>query len=416
MKHPATLAPIVALLSLASLATAGSPSLDGLWDATVKIQNPKDGSVLVVPFQFELAGDPANIKGSFFNGEERVTSTGGRFADGVLLLNFDHYASRLEAKLDNGVLAGKYGNPARTLYDFAAKPHVTVAAGSGKAPNIDGEWEIEVESPKGEHAWRLIVKQSGSDVSAAILRVDGDTGTLTGSYSDGKFLLSHFSAARPGVLEIVSQADGSLQLTQKSSNGPAKTLTAWRPADARAKGLPAPTDPSQHTRVKDASQPFQFSFPDLDGKLVSNTDPQFKDKVVIVNITGSWCPNCHDEAPFLAELYRQFHAQGLEIVALDFEETEQRKDPARLHAFIKKYGIDYTYLLAGEPSELQAKIPQAENLNAWPTTFFLGRDGKVRAIHAGFAAKASGQYNAELKHEVTETVERLLSENTRASR
>jgi thiol-disulfide isomerase/thioredoxin len=416
MKSSALLALLVALFSLASLATAQTPSLDGLWDATVKIQNPKDGSVLVVPFRFELSGDPANIKGSFFNGDERVTSTGGRFSDGVLLLNFDHYASRLEAKLDNGVLAGKYGNPARALYDFSAQPHVTAAAGSGKAPNIDGQWEIEVESPKGEHAWRLIVKQSGTEVSAAILRVDGDTGTLTGAYADGKFLLSHFSGARPGILEIVPQPDGSLQLTQKSSNGPARTLTAWRPADARAKGLPAPADPSQHTRVKGPSQPFQFSFPDLNGKLVSNTDPQFKNKVVIVNVTGSWCPNCHDEAPFLAELYRQFHAQGLEIVALDFEETEQRKDPARLHAFIKKYGIDYTYLLAGEPSELQAKIPQAENLNAWPTTFFLGRDGKVRAIHAGFAAKASGEYNAELKRDVTGTVERLLSENVVASR
>jgi thiol-disulfide isomerase/thioredoxin len=227
--------------------------------------------------------------------------------------------------------------------------------------------------------------------------------------------LSHFSGARPGLLEIVPQQDGSLQVTQRSASA-VKTLTAWRPADARAKGLRSPTDPSQHTRVKDPSQPFQFSFPDLNGKLVSNTDPQFKNKVVIVNITGSWCPNCHDEAPFLAELYRKYRAQGLEIVALDFEETEQRKDPSRLHAFINKYGIEYTYLLAGEPSELQAKIPQAENLNAWPTTFFLGRDGKVHAVHAGFAAKASGEYNGELKREVTDTVEHLLAENVVASR
>ncbi len=415
MKHSAALATLAAFPLVTPFATAQSPSLDGLWDATVKIQNPKDNSVLTVPFRFEISGDPANIRGSFFNGDERVTSTGGRFADGVLRLNFDHYASRLEAQLNNGVLTGKYGNPARTLYDFSAKPHVTTAATTGKFPNIDGQWEIEVESPKGEHAWRLIVHQSGTNVSAAILRVDGDTGTLTGTYSDGKFLLSHFSGARPGLLEIVPEQDGSLQVTQRSASA-VKTLTAWRTVDARAKGLPEPTDPSQHTRVKDRSQPFQFSFPDLNGKLVSNTDPQFKNKVVIVNITGSWCPNCHDEAPFLAELYRKYHAQGLEIVALDFEETEQRKDPSRLHAFINKYGIEYTYLLAGEPSELQAKIPQAENLNAWPTTFFLGRDGKVHAVHAGFAAKASGEYNAELKQEVTDTVERLLSENVVASR
>jgi thiol-disulfide isomerase/thioredoxin len=168
--------------------------------------------------------------------------------------------------------------------------------------------------------------------------------------------------------------------------------------------------------VKDASEPLQFSFPDLNGKLVSNTDEQFRGKVVIVNVTGSWCPNCHDEAPYLVELYHKYHAQGLEIVALDFEEPEQRKDPTRLQAFIKKYGIQYTYLLAGEPSELQAKIPQAVNLNSWPTTFFLGRDGKVRAIHAGFAAPASGEFNTALKKETSERIEKLLSENVRASR
>ena len=200
---------LIAFASIPPIATAQtSAGIDGLWDATVQIQNPKDNSVLTVPFRFEISGDAANIEGSFFNGDERVTSTGGRFADGTLRLNFDHYASRLEAQLNNGVLTGKYGNPARSLYEFSAKPHVITASTSGKVPNIDGQWEIEVESPKGEHAWRLIVKQSGAEVSAAILRVDGDTGTLTGTYRDGKFLLSHFSGARPDVLELVPQEDG----------------------------------------------------------------------------------------------------------------------------------------------------------------------------------------------------------------
>jgi thiol-disulfide isomerase/thioredoxin len=135
--------------------------------------------------------------------------------------------------------------------------------------------------------------------------------------------------------------------------------------------------------------------------------------VVIVNITGSWCANCHDEAPYLAELYRKYKALGLEIVALDFEDTEELKDPARLPAFIRNYKIAYTYLRAGETSELNAKVPQAVNLNSWPTTFFLGRDGKVRA---GFAAEASGQFHIELQKEYTSTIERLLAENVRAAR
>ena len=215
---------------------------------------------------------------------------------------------------------------------------------------------------------------------------------------------------------MIPKPDGSLAVVLKGFHTPTKRFTAVRQEEAAAKGLPQPADPEAHTRVKDANEPLRFAFPDLNGKLVSNTDQQFKDKVVIVSITGSWCPNCHDEAPFLVELYRKYHAQGLEIVALDFEEPEQRADPARLRAFIKKYGIEYPYLIAGEPSELQAKLPQAENLNSWPTTFFLGRDGKVRTIHAGFAAPASGPFSVALRKEITERVEHLLSENVRASR
>jgi thiol-disulfide isomerase/thioredoxin len=212
------------------------------------------------------------------------------------------------------------------------------------------------------------------------------------------------------VLDVVPQADGTLDLRLQGRKGSNKKFTAVRLADARAKGLPLPTDPDQHTTVKDATEPLQFSFPDVNGKLVSNTDTKFKGKVVIVNVTGSWCPNCHDEAPLLAALYRKYHALGLEIVALDFEEPEQLEDKARLRAFIEKYGIEYTYLVAGEPKELQAKIPQAVNLNSWPTTFFLGRDGRVRTVHAGFAAPASGEFHTRLKQEITQTVERLLAE------
>jgi peroxiredoxin len=187
-------------------------------------------------------------------------------------------------------------------------------------------------------------------------------------------------------------------------------MRAVRSAEARAQGLPEPTDPSRHTSVKDPTEPFHFSFPDLNGRLVSDSDERFRGKVVIVAIGGSWCPNCHDEAPFLMELYRKYHKLGLEIVGLSFEDGELLKNPTRLRAFVRKYGIEYPMLLAGETTELAAKVPQAVHLNAWPTTFYLGRDGRVRSVHAGFAGKASGEYHIELRAEVTRLVERLLAE------
>lgn len=391
-----------------SLATA--QTLTGLWDGTVKYDDYR------IPFLIHFSQKGAEVAAAFFNGDEQVTSTAGRLTDGALTVNFDHYATRLNATFANGVISGTYGNTRYGFHDFEARPHQAVAASDAKAPNIAGVWTILNESPKGEHAWRLIIEQRDGETSAAILRVDGDTGLFTGSYRDGKFVLNHFDGARAGVLELSQKEDGSLGLFLKGFKNPGKSYTAFRAGEAKAKGLPEPTNPEEHTRLKDASEPLQFSFSDLNGRTVSNTDEQFRGKVVIVNVTGSWCPNCHDEAPFLEALYREYHAQGLEIVALDFEDTDQYKDPARLRAFIRKYGIQYTYLLAGEPSELQAKLPQAENLNSWPTTFFVGRDGKVRFIHAGFAAAASGEFHTALTKEVHEQLEKLLTENIRASR
>ena len=75
---------------------------------------------------------------------------------------------------------------------------------------------------------------------------------------------------------------------------------------------------------------------------------------------------------------------------------------------MKKYGIEYTYLIAGAPAELHEKVPQAVNLNTWPATIFIGRDGRVKAIHAGFAAPASGDFYRQLDEEYTSTIEHLI--------
>jgi thiol-disulfide isomerase/thioredoxin len=279
-------------------------------------------------------------------------------------------------------------------------------------PSIAGMWVIPTDSPKWEKAWRFIVRQTGSEVSAAVLRIDGDTGALTGTYKDGKFVLSHFDSARPMLMEVTPQKDGTLELLENAKTQ--RTAVRWEVA--HAKGLPEPTDPMKHTSVKDPNEAFQFRFPDLNGRTVSNADSKYRGKVVLVNITGSWCPNCHDEAPFLSELYKKYRDQGLEIVALSFEEADQLKDLARLRAFIKRYDIQYTVLVGGEPSEAKDKLTQAVNWNSWPTTFFIGRDGLVRGVHAGFPSSASGDLYRQAKDEFTAEVQHLLRENQRTSR
>jgi len=92
------------------------------------------------------------------------------------------------------------------------------------------------------------------------------------------------------------------------------------------------------------------------------------------------------------------------------------KNPERLRAFIQRYGIEYTTLLCGEPSEAQDKLTQAVNWNSWPTTFFLDRNGLVRYVHAGFPSSASGELFRQAKEDYEGQIDRLLRENMRTSR
>jgi hypothetical protein len=109
-------------------------------------------------------------------------------------------------------------------------------------------------------------------------------------------------------------------------------------------------------------------------------------------------------------LYKKFHSRGLEIVNVDFEQGDPDTDTARLKAFIKHYGITYPVLVGGTTDQLAEKIPQGVNLNCWPTSFFLGRDGRVKETHAGFAGPGNTTGHVALERETTALVERLLAQ------
>jgi len=392
---------IVAALGAAPAAGPGRTApFVGRWEATVVVNQVE------VPFRFDIEPHGGALTGVFFNGDRRIESTGSHVDEGVLTLDFDQYATKLRVSAVADTLTGEYQR-AKGAYAFKAVRFVErEAAPEAAVPAIGGVWVVKARSRKGETAWRFIVEQRAADVSATILRVDGDTGTLSGRYRDGRFVLSHFSGVRPLVLDVIPQADGTLTLRENETT----ELVAAREDAPEAAAFGAPSDPAAHTRMKDPSAPFQFSFPDLDGHLVSSTDARFAGKVILVSVGGSWCPNCHDEAPFLAGLYRRYRAQGLEIVSLSFEEADQLVNPTRLRAFIASYGIEYPVLLAGEPDELAAKVPQADHLDAFPTTFVIGRDGRVREVHAGFPSPGSGEFYTSAVADLTGEVERLLAE------
>ncbi|HLH01753.1 MAG TPA: TlpA disulfide reductase family protein [Bryobacteraceae bacterium] len=408
----------------ALVSPAATPqNLDGRWAATIT-----EGGI-TIPFRLDISGSGDKLTGKLYNGDNDFeTTTSASFENGTLHLNFLHYLTSISAQVQNGDLDGQLivtrrsaiiitpgQSPESKPKDVASPFHATryiapTAAAVANVPNIDGIWEIPHDSPKGEKSWRLIVQQKGPEIETTVLRVDGDTGALTGSWQDGKFVASHFDGARPGLILLTPQKDGSLSVVLRAEPRNLE-FTAYRPEVARAKGFPEPANYLTHTTVRDPNEVFAYNFPDVHGQLLSNESSKFKGKAVLAIVTGTWCPNCHDEAKYLVELYNKYHAKGLEIVALDFEEADQKASLTRVNAFISQYKIPYTYLIAGTPDEMWDKVPQAVNLNTWPATFFIGKDGRVKATYSGFAGAASGPYNTELKHEFTSIIDKLLAEN-----
>jgi len=443
------LAPTLAALSVAvavAQSTSALESIDGRWDASL------DNHGLQIPFRLDITGSGPTLKGTFYDGFKPYDgTTSATFKDGTLVLNVEHYLTTITATFKDGQLSGSVVTISRagnTNYGFTAARHVDSVTTAADAPTIAGSWIIPLDTPsaKGEKAFRFIVEQHGAEVAASILRVDGDTGAYTGTYKDGKWVLSHFDGSRPGLIEVSLTSEGNLEILQnggrartqavqgastasnpQTTSGAVTTasaqygeqpggsryaskLVAYRAEVAKAKGLPEPEDYDTHTTVRDPNEKFTFNFPDENGKLVSNDDPRFKGKVVLAIVTGTWCPNCHDEAQYLVQLDKKYRDKGLAIVALDFEEPEQQGSLEREKAFVKQYGVEYTYLIAGAPSEMWEKVPQAVNLNTWPATIFVGRDGRVKGIHSGFASPASGEFNRQLQDEFTSKIEQLLSE------
>jgi len=425
----------LAVVASGSMAALAADNLDGRWDAQlVRGEN-------VIPFRLDISGQGPSLKGTLYDGfRPNENTTSATYKDGQLTLNIEHYLTTISAKLEGEKLVGTVvaqNRENRADYQFIATRHVDApAAVSAGAPSIAGSWEIPLEAPssKGEKAFRLIVDQKGAEVAASILRVDGDTGAYSGTFKDGKWVLAHFDGSRPGVIVVTPGQDGTLEIQQRQDRVRPATeattdkpygesapdgrysakLVAYRTEVARAKGLPEPANYLTHTSARDPNEKFTFNFKDVHGKPVSSDDPQFKGKVIVAIVTGTWCPNCHDEAQYLVQLDKKYRDKGLAIVALDFEEAEQQDSLTRVNAFVKQYGVKYPYLIAGAPAEMWEKVPQLVNLNTWPATVFVGRDGTVRAVHAGFASPAAGEFHAQLKKEFTARIETLIAEKAPA--
>lgn len=370
-----------------------------------------------LPFGLELAQEDAAWVIHLLNGAERIRVSDVEIKDGILLATFPGFENTLRAqigkeRLDGDVTLVKAGGKLQVI-PFSAEYGDTwrfFEQSSTDNADVSGRWAVVFAEDEGRVKQAVgEFEQSHDQVTGTFLTATGDHRFLVGQVRGDELYLSTFDGAHAYLYKAEVDQSGGLV-------GDFWSGLAWHESWTARRDPAAALDESQTaTALQDDSGRFAFSFPDLDGTSVSLDDARFAGKVVIVTLVGSWCPNCHDEAAFLAPLYDRYRAEGLEIVALMFEHFgDFAQAVVATQRFRQQYDIRYTTLIAGisDKQEAGKVLPQLTGVYAFPTTIFVDRQGTVRKIHAGFAGPAAPREHEQLTSEFTALIEDLLAERT----
>ncbi len=346
-------------------------------------------------------------RGRLCNGARCEPLSAVRVSGDSVTLEIADYAAAIRAEIRGDSLRGEYrnvGNRGPRVIPFRA---ARGAWPQGPAPRqLLGRWDAAYYRD-GDSSPRVFEFRNGpAGFEGTIVSRTGDYGHFWGRAEADSFWLAHFDGSF--VYLLTGRLEGDT--LRGVFHAGLRTRTPW--TAVRSTGRPHLDPPTAVTRA-DTTAPFRFAFPDLDGRMVTSADPRFRGKVVLVDVFGSWCPTCHDAAPTLVRLWHRYHRRGLEIVGLAYEVTgDTAVDARQVRRFRDKFRIPYPLLLAGinDTEAAAATLPQLEGFTAFPTTIFLGRDGRVRRVQAGFYGPATGAQHRRLVRELERAVEELLRE------
>jgi thiol-disulfide isomerase/thioredoxin len=380
----------------------------GSYRATIELPGDK-----TVPFGLDVAQEEAGKVLYVINGDERVRLDEVQAAPGQLQARFPGYETILTAKVSGDELSGEvalvHADGKVLKLPFNAKLGATWRFYREALPDnadFSGRWDVEFTDGTGRRTPAVAMfDQSFEKVTGTVQMPADDQRFLAGEAHDEELRLSRFDGGAVVLYEAKLNASGQLVGETWSDRGSAQRFVATRNPDATIDSA------ALASHLRNPAAPFTFAFKDLDGKTVSSSDSRFKDKVLLVTLAGSWCPNSHDEARLLVQLDRQYRSQGLEIVSLMFEQhAEFKRAAAAVQRFRTAYGIDYPTLIAGtsDKTKAAAALPQLDAVLAYPTAIFIDRTGRVRKIHTGFAGPATGVQHDLLAHEFESQIEELL--------
>ncbi|MFP4846167.1 peroxiredoxin family protein [Winogradskyella sp. PE311] len=377
----------------------------GTYRATLQLQDNE-----VLPFIFEV-DSPEKLR--IFNAEEVIEVDEIEYKNDSVFIKAPVFEGFIAASFDGDNFKGSFIKESLDRVvpfsaEFDNRNRFKVKSDSNR--NASGIWETvfskDIEGD--EYVAKGIFKQEGEKVTGTFRTTTGDYRYLEGVMDGNQLKLSTFDGAH-AFLFTATVTDSTMEGQFYSGNHWKEPFVAKRNENYE---LPSA---NALTFLKEGYDALEFSFPDEDGNVVSLTDERFNDKVVIVQIMGTWCPNCLDESKYYTQYYRANAERGVEIVALAFEYAKTESKAFNSIARLKsKLDIAYLILLAqygsSDKAKAQEKLPMLNHILSYPTSIFIDKTGKVRKIHTGFNGPATGEKYVEFKTEFEGFIGELLAE------
>lgn len=378
----------------------------GIWRGVIATQEVE------IPFNFVMdKNEQGLITMTLINGEEQILIDDIAVSKDSLFIPMHIFDTQLRVRFDGTRLTGSWIKNYVKDYvlPFSAIPghDFRFEQVEESAVNMSGRYKVYFLTENDSSEAVGIFHQSGDRLTGTFLKATGDYRYLEGNVSGKNFHLSTFDGEHAYLFYGNVSPNGYLEGMYTSG----KTWTqAWIGVPDESASLP---DPDSLTFLKEGYNSIEFNLPNMKGDMVSLNDDRFTDKVVIVQISGTWCPNCMDETKFLSSWYDQNAPRGVEIIALAFE----RKDEfdyakSRIDRMVSKYGIHYEFLFAGQSKsgEVLKVLPMLNQFKSYPTTIFIDRSGRVRKIHTGFSGPGTGEAYATFVEDFNLYMDKLLAE------
>ncbi len=352
-----------------------------------------------LPFTFEstcLDKTCNKINWTIQNADEKIKVDNIEIKGDSVLIKMPLYNSAIKARVTKGNMQGWY-------YDYNKKDNYKLPFNAdfgtsyrfydiveNSPKNITGKWDVFFAEDSSKAIG--IFEQKGNIVTGTFATETGDYRYLEGIITKNDLYLSCFDGTHTYLFEATLTDDQTLRGVFYYNNTGKTLWEGKRNNNAHLRDAFALTSTKQNTNVN-------FSFTDIQGNAISLTDESFKNKPTVIQILGSWCPNCIDETKFLAEDSK--NNPNIAYVALAFERTDNIAQARNnISNIVQRLSIPYPVLLTGKTNkQVLEALPFLENFMSFPTTIYLNKQHEVIKRHTGFYGPVTGNYFTQFKNE-----------------